>query len=165
MKASDKTPLMNGYVTGLGASKRIVVWDTTIERETTPKIVAGVGHEMGHYVLGHVWKGLIFNMALLFVLLYLGYRCVGWLLARWEPGCGIRRLDDWASLPALLLLLSIFSFASDPISNACSRHIEHQADVYGLEVTHGILPNAGQAAADSFRWRANPRLPIPMRIP
>ena len=151
MKASDKTPLMNAYVTGLGASKRIVVWDNTIEKETTPEIVSVVGHEMGHYVLGHVWKGLIFSMAVLFVLLFCGYRSVGWVLMRWGGGWGLRGLDDWASLPALLLLLSIFSFASDPISNAYSRHIEHQADVYGLEVTHGILPDAGQAAADSFQ--------------
>jgi STE24 endopeptidase len=53
--------------------------------------------------------------------------------------------------PPALLLLSIFSFVSDPISNAYSRYLEHQADVYGLEVTHGILPDAGQAAADSFQ--------------
>lgn len=161
MKASDKTPLMDAYVTGLGASKRIVVWDTTIEKETTPEIVSVVGHEMGHYVLGHVWKGLIFSMVVLFVLLYLGYRCVGWALARWGPGWGIRRLDDWASLPALLLLLSIFSFVSDPISNAYSRYIEHQADVYGVEVTHGILPDAGQAAADSFQVEGESALADP----
>ncbi len=151
MKASDRTPLMNAYVTGLGASRRIVVWDTTIEKETPPEIVAVVGHEMGHYVLGHVWKGLVFSMAVLFVLLYLGYRSVGWLLARGGPRWGIRGVDDWASLPALLLLFSVFSLVSDPISSAYSRHIEHQADVYGLEVTHGILPDAGQTAAASFQ--------------
>ncbi len=166
MKASDKTPLMNAYVTGIGASKRIVVWDTTIERETTPEIVSVVGHEMGHYALSHVWKGLAFSMVLLFVLLYLGYRCIGWLLARSGAGWGIRELDDWASLPALLLLLSIFSFVSDPISNAYSRHIEHQADVYGLEVTHGVLPDAGQVAADSFQVEGESALqdPDPNRI-
>jgi len=161
MKASDKTPLMNAYVTGLGASKRIVVWDTTIEKETAPEIVSAVGHEMGHYALGHVWKGIIFSMAVLFVLLYLVYRCVGWVLARWGPGWSIRGLDDWASLPALLLLLSIFSFVSDPISNAYSRHIEHQANLYGSEVTHGILPDAGQAAADSFQVEGESSLSDP----
>jgi STE24 endopeptidase len=151
MNASDKTPLDNAYVTGIGASKRIVVWDTTIKNETTPEIVSVVGHEMGHYVLGHIWKGLIVSIATLFILLYAGYQSVGWVLERWGDGWGIRGLGDWASLPVLLLLLSIFSFISDPISNAYSRHIEHQADLYGLEVTHGILPDAGQAAADSFQ--------------
>jgi STE24 endopeptidase len=150
MKASDKTPTMNAYVTGIGASKRVVIWDTTISNETTPEIVSVVGHELGHYVLGHVWKGLIFGAALLFIVLYLGYRSIGWMLARWGSGWAIHGLDDWASLPALLLLLSIFNFISAPVSNAYSRHIEHQADVYGLEITHGLIPNASQAAADSF---------------
>jgi STE24 endopeptidase len=161
MKASDKTPLMNAYVTGIGASKRIVVWDTTIEKETTPEIVSVVGHETGHYVLGHVWQGLGFTMVLLFVLLYLGYRCMGSLLSKSGARWGIRGLDDWASLPALLLVLSIFSFVSDPISNAFSRRIEQQADVFGLEVTHGILPNAGQAAADSFQVEGESALADP----
>ena len=161
MKASEKTPTMNAYVSGLGASKRVVVWDTNIAKETTPEIVSDVGHEMGHYVLGHVWKGLLFQAAVFFVLLYLGFRSIGWMLGRWGAGWRIRGLDDWASLPALLLLLSIFSFLSDPISNAYSRHIEHQADVYGLEVTHGVIPNAGQAAADSFQVEGETSLDDP----
>ena len=161
MKASEKTPTMNAYVSGLGASKRVVVWDTNIAKETTPEIVSDVGHEMGHYVLGHVWKGLLFQAAVFFVLLYLGFRSIGWMLGRWGAGWRIRGLDDWASLPALLLLLSIFSFLSDPISDAYSRHIEHQADVYGLEVTHGVIPNAGQAAADSFQVEGETSLDDP----
>ena len=151
MKASDKTPTMNAYVSGLGASKRIVVWDTTIDKETTPEIVAVVGHEMGHYVLGHVWKGILLSVVGLFVLLYLGSLVIGWILGRWGGRWKIRGLQDWASLPVLLLILSVLSFLGDPISNAFSRHIEHQADVYGLEVTHGVIPNAGRTAANSFQ--------------
>jgi STE24 endopeptidase len=165
MKASDKTPTMNAYVSGLGASKRIVIWDTTVDKETTREIVSVIGHEMGHYVLGHVWKGLIFTLGVLFLMLYLGYRCIGWMLARWGPSWGITGLGDWASLPALLLLLSIFSFLFDPISNAYSRHVEHQADVYGLEVTHGILPDAAQAAADSFQVEGESALADPTPNP
>lgn len=161
MKASDKTPTMNAYVSGLGASKRIVVWDTTVDKETTPEIVSVLGHEMGHYVLGHVWKGLLFTLGVLFVLLYLGYRSIGWMLARWGAGWGGRGVEDWASLPALLLILSVFSFLFDPISNAYSRHVEHQADVYGLEVTHGILPDAAQAAANSFQVEGESALADP----
>jgi STE24 endopeptidase len=91
---------------------------------------------------------------------------MGWMLARWGAGWGIRGLDDWASLPVLLLLLSVFSFISDPISNADSRRMEHQADVYGLEVTHGILPDAAQAAADSFQVEGESALadPTPNRL-
>jgi STE24 endopeptidase len=151
MGASEKTTALNAYVTGLGASKRIVVWDTTIAKMTTPQIVFVAGHEMGHYVLEHIWKGLAFAALILFVLFYLGYRSVGWVLERWSGRWGIRRLDDWASLPVLLLLLSIFAFIANPIDSAFSRHIEHQADQYGLEVIHGLLPDSGQTAAQSFQ--------------
>ena len=111
MGAGEKTTELNAYVTGIGASKRIVVWDNTIAKMTTPQIVFVAGHEMGHYVLNHVWKGLAFAAALLFVLFYLAHRTIGWLLARWGGNWGIRGVDDLASLPALLLLLSIFPFS------------------------------------------------------
>ncbi|MGB8541703.1 MAG: M48 family metallopeptidase [Candidatus Acidiferrales bacterium] len=151
MGAGEKTTELNAYVTGLGASKRIVVWDTTIAKMTTPQIVFVAGHEMGHYVLEHIWKGLAFAALILFVLFYLGYRTVGWVLASWGGRWGIRGLDDWASLPVLLLLLSIFAFIANPIDSAFSRHIEHQADQYGLEVTHGLTPDSAQTAAQSFQ--------------
>ncbi len=61
MKASDKTNFTNAYVTGFGASKRIVIWDTTIQKETPDEVVFDFGHELGHYVLGHVWKELVFT--------------------------------------------------------------------------------------------------------
>ena len=64
---------------------------------------------------------------------------------------GVRGLEDWASLPALLLLLSVFSFASNAIGSTFSRYQENQADVYGLEVTHGIIPDPAQACAQSFQ--------------
>jgi STE24 endopeptidase len=151
MNASDKTIATNASVNGFGASKRIIIWDTTIAQETTDEILTDFGHEMGHYVLGHVWKGFLFFSAMIFVLFYLGYRTIGWLLARSGAAWGIRSLDDWASLPALLLLLTLFGFASDAIGNTFSRHQEHQADIYSLEVTHGIVPDAGQAFARSFQ--------------
>lgn len=151
MGAGEKTTELNAYVTGIGASKRIVVWDNTIAKMNTPQIVFVAGHEMGHYVLGHIWKGLIFAAVFLFVLFYLGFRTIGWFLRRWGKEWGIRGVDDLASLPALLLLLSVFSFVASPISSAVSRHFEHQADQYGLEVTHGLTPDSGQVAAQAFQ--------------
>ena len=151
MKASDKTIATNASVNGFGASKRIIIWDTTLAQETTDEVLTDFGHEMGHYVLGHIWKGFLFFAAMIFVLFYLGYRSIGWLLARSGAAWGVRALDDWASLPALLLLLSLFGFASDAIGNSFSRYQENQADVYSLEVTHGIVPDAGQAFARSFQ--------------
>jgi STE24 endopeptidase len=151
MGAGEKTTGLNAYVTGFGASKRIVVWDTTIAKMNTPQIVFVAGHEMGHYVLQHLPKGLSFAAALLFILFYLGYRSIGWVLQRWGADWEIRRLDDWASLPVLLLLLSVFSFIANPLGSGISRYLEHQADQYGLEVTHSLTPNSQQVAAQAFQ--------------
>jgi Zn-dependent protease with chaperone function len=167
MGAGAKTTALNAYVTGIGASKRIVVWDTTIRDMDAPQIVFVVGHEMGHYALNHIWKGLAFAAVGLFVLFYLGFRTIGWLLGRGggrnpdlrapsqtlqpTPNWELRGVNDWASLPALLLLVSVFSFIGMPIGSAFSRHVEHQADQYGLEVTHGLTPDSSQVAAQSFQ--------------
>jgi STE24 endopeptidase len=151
MGAAEKTTALNAYVTGFGASKRIVVWDTTIAKMNTPQIVSVVGHEMGHYVLSHIPKGLFLSAIMLLIFFYLGFRTIGWLLARWGASWSIHSLDDWASLPALLLLLSIFTFLASPLTNVVSRHFEHQADQYGLEVTHGLTPDSAQVAAQTFQ--------------
>jgi len=151
MKASDKTIGTNASVNGFGASKRIIIWDTTLAQETDDEVLADFGHELGHYVLGHLAKGFFFSAATLLVLLYLGKQTIGWLLARRGSLWGIRGVDDWASLPALLLLVSIFGIVATVADNTFSRYTENQADVYGLEVTHGVVPDAGQAAARSFQ--------------
>jgi Zn-dependent protease with chaperone function len=151
MGAADKTTTLNAYVTGFGASKRIVVWDTTIAKMSTPQIVFVAGHEMGHYVLQHVLKGLALGALILLAGFYLGYRCTGGVLSRWGNGWGIRGLDDWASLPVLLLLLSTFGFVGNPIISGVSRYFEHQADQYALEVTHGLTPDSGQVGAQAFQ--------------
>jgi STE24 endopeptidase len=165
MKASDKTIATNAYVSGFGASKRIVIWDTAVAQESTDEVVSDFGHEMGHYALGHIWKGFVFLAAMLFVLLYLGYRTIGWLLAWSGDAWGIRSLDDWASLPALLLLITLFGFAANVAGNAFSRYQENQADVYGLEVTRGIIPDPGQACAQSFQNFGEIALADPTPIP
>ena len=151
MGAGEKTTSLNAYVTGIGASKRMVVWDTTMAKMNTPQIVFVMGHETGHYVLQHIPKGISFFAVLFLVLFYIGYRLIGSILGRWGPGWRIRGLDDWASLPVLMLLLSVFLFLTNPIASAFGRHLEHQADQFGLEVTHGLTPDSGQIAAQAFQ--------------
>jgi Zn-dependent protease with chaperone function len=150
MGAGEKTTELNAYVTGFAASKRIVVWDTTIAKMSTPQIVFVAGHEMGHYVLHHIAKGLAFAAVGLFIIFYWGYLLIGWALARWSRTWGIRAIGDLASYPALVLMISIISTLAQPIGSTFSRHLEHQADQYGLEVTHGLTPDSGQVAAQSF---------------
>jgi len=150
MNASSKQTGLNAYVTGLGASKRVVVWDNTIAHATIPETLAVFGHEMGHYVLLHIPKEISIDAAILLFLLYIGYRLSNWMLAQWGAQWGIRDLQDWASLPVLLFVITALAFLATPAFNAVSRHFEHEADRYGLEVIHGIVPNENQVAAHFF---------------
>ena len=151
MKASAKLNAVNAYVTGIGSSKRVVVWDTTLAKMTTPQTLLVFGHEMGHYVLGHMLKGMAFFVVALLVFLFIGFWLLRGALRRWGARWAIRGVDDWASLPALLLLVALFNFVAAPINNAYSRHLEHQADIYGLEVTHDFVADSAQVAAQAFQ--------------
>ncbi|MHB1022568.1 MAG: M48 family metallopeptidase [Acidobacteriaceae bacterium] len=151
MKASAKVTGINAYVTGFGASKRVVVWDTAIQRATPDEISFIFGHEMGHYVLGHIRSGLLFAAALTLVMIWLGFHTVHWLLRRFGPAWHITGVDDWAALAVLMLALSVFNFVSEPISNSFSRMHEHAADVYGQEAIHGIVPDPQKTAQQAFQ--------------
>ena len=151
MNASSKLNELNAYVTGIGASERVVVWDTTIAQMNTPQILFVFGHEMGHYVLHHIRDGILFTAGVLFVFLFAAFHVLHRALRRFGGRWGIRAMDDWASLPVFIFAMMIFSFIFTPIDNAFSRHLEHQADQYGLEVIHGIVPDAPQVAAQSFQ--------------
>jgi Zn-dependent protease with chaperone function len=150
MNASTKLTGLNAYVTGFGASKRAVIWDTTLAKAATPEVLFVFGHEMGHYVLHHIPKEITIDSLLLLGLLYLGYRISVWMLRRWGAGWGIRGIDDWASLPVLIFVLTTLTAFATPAFNAISRHFEHEADRFGLEVVHGIVPDQGKVAANFF---------------
>ena len=151
MLASEKLKSLNAYVTGIGASKRVVVWDNTIAKMNTGETLFVFGHEMGHYVLGHVWIGIGASLAGILIFLFLAYHAMRWTLARYGARWQIRDISDWASMPVLLLALAVFGFLSEPISSSFSRMLEHNADIYGLEVIHGIVPNSSEEAADAFQ--------------
>ena len=151
MKASEKVTTLNAYVTGFGPSKRVVVWDTTIKNATTPETLFVYGHEMGHYVLNHIVIGLTAAAFGLFIGFYLLYLIANWAFPRFQQRWHMRELSDWAGLVMLVLIFSIMSTVSAPISNGFSRTLEHNADVYGLEVTHGINANPQEAAAHAFQ--------------
>jgi Zn-dependent protease with chaperone function len=151
MEASIKTNAMNAYVTGLGSSTRIVIWDTSIRKSSPDELLCIVGHELGHYVMHHVVKGVAFFLGLLLPALYLAYRLLRWLVARCGNAWGVRGPSDWAALGVLLLILNVMSFFGEPVGNAFSRMEEHEADVYGLEVVQGLIPNANEVAAHAFQ--------------
>lgn len=161
MNASAKVTGPNAYVTGFGASKRIVVWDTTIREMPSDEILGIYGHEQGHYVLEHIPKGLAFSAAILFVFFWVAYRGLGWLLRRHGDRWHIPSLEDWSSLGLILLVVTVLSFFADPVGNAFSRHIEHQADVYGQEVIHGLVPSPQATMAEGFQHLGELWLDVP----
>jgi Zn-dependent protease with chaperone function len=151
MKASEKVTVPNAYVTGIGASKRFVVWDTIISKSTPEEMQLIFGHEMGHYELNHIYKGIAFTGVVMLVLFWLGYHGVQWLLRRYGASWRVPGQRDWAALVVLMLVISVFSFLSEPITNGFSRGIEHDADVYGQEAVHGIVSDPQAVAQQSFQ--------------
>jgi Zn-dependent protease with chaperone function len=173
MKASAKSNGLNAYVSGIGATKRIVVWDTMADRIPGDEILFFCGHETGHYVLHHIPKGLaIASVALFFVY----WTCAGiasWLArrfaARWAlnvienqpnacapsiafPAMGGNQppLSTRTGFVVLLFTVSVAGFVLAPVDNTISRHFEHEADVYGQEAIHGIVPDPQKTAVAAF---------------
>lgn len=151
MKASEKLNAINAYVAGFGSSQRVVVWDTAIAKMTPPEVLFVFGHEMGHYVLGHIPKQFAALASILLLGLFAAYRTLGWALGKWGGRWEIRGVEDWASLPLLLLIFTAMSFLAEPVVNGFSRYFEHQADVYGTEVTFGLIPPAAQTGTEAFQ--------------
>jgi STE24 endopeptidase len=157
MKASEKTNGLNAYVSGISATKRIVVWDTTAGRIPNDEVQFIFGHESGHYVLNHIPKGLALTAVALF---FVYWACAGfaaWLArrfgVRWQLGAsenGRAPLSTRAGFLVLLFAVSVAGFVLTPVSNAISRHFEHEADVYGQEAIHGIVPDPQKTAVAAF---------------
>lgn len=134
-KAAD-TKQVNAYVTGIGLTKRIVIWDTAIENLSEDQLFFVMGHEMGHYVLHHMWWGLGFYTLLSIVTLYLISVCGRWCLRRFEKRFRFSQMTNIASLPLIIFLYGIFSIILAPAANLFSQKLEHNADTFGLELTH-----------------------------
>ncbi len=142
---SQDTKMLNAYVVGFGATTRIVLWDTTLKQLKPDEILFVMGHEMGHYVLHHIWWDMLYLSALSFLLFYLVYRSANFLMRRYQKRFGFKHLSNSASLPLLLLLVNIFLLLASPLSNYISRCMERQADRFGLEITQN-----NQAAGEAF---------------
>ncbi len=151
MNASEKVNTLNAYVSGIGASKRVVVWDTTMKKMNVGQILFVFGHEMGHYVLGHNYILIGVMCLVILIYLFIGYHVLHWSLARWGGTWAIRGADDWAAVPVLMVLVAVLGFLSEPVLNSVGRTLEHNADIYGLEVIHGIVPDSPQVAAQAFQ--------------
>lgn len=132
---SEKTNSMNAYVTGIGANSRIVLWDTTLNKLSDNEILFIMAHEMGHYVKKHIYVGIASALVLSLVGLWVTKRLADMIMRRWGTNIKVKSLQDVSSLPLILLLLSVLTFAVSPATNLLSRHHEVQSDTYALELT------------------------------
>jgi len=193
MQASAKTRTVNAYVSGWGASKRVVVWDTTLNNLNSDETLLVLGHEAGHYVLHHIPKEFALDESLFLVLFYLGFLLINWIVPRachsesftvipirqpternlaligrklevsWvkklltprpstlDFSTEVEGVGDLASLPIVLIVLTLLLFIASPAINGISRHYEHQADQFGLEVAFGIVADPNTADVQSFQ--------------
>ena len=153
---SVDTKTVNAYVTGLGNTKRIVLWDTILARLEPEQVLFVMAHEMGHFVLGHTLMFIFGAAVLITVSLYVVHRTAGSLIARFSRQFGFSDLSDVASFPLLLLLGSIVSLVLVPALLALSRYQEHEADRFALELTRN-----NHAAATTFVRLQEENLSIP----
>ena len=145
VRKSAETRQVNAYVTGFGGTKRIVLWDTLVDRLLPDEVEFVVGHEIGHFVLRHTLTIIVAATLLATLSLWVLHRVAGWLIARFRERFGFDRLDDVASMPLLALVGGVVILGSTPAALALSRWQEREADRFGLEITRD-----NNAAARAF---------------
>jgi STE24 endopeptidase len=132
--ASRQSTRISAFVTGFLGTERIVLNDNLLKRCSLAEIEAVMGHEMGHYVMHHAYKGLMFfGIILVLAFAYLR-RSSEWALKRWGDKWRTHSAGDLAALPLFALLILAFLFALTPIDNSYSRTEEYEADIFGLNI-------------------------------
>jgi len=132
MDASRQTTRVSANVSGFLGTERITLNDNLLNRATLPEIKAVMGHEMGHYVLNHVYKMVLFFGVLIVLVFVVLDRTSTWALGRWGGRWGVRGVDDVAGLPLMALIVGLIFFALTPVTNSYIRIQEYEADIFGL---------------------------------
>src|ERR1035438_8743025 len=133
--ASRQTTRMSANVSGFANTMRITLNDNLLRRASPEEIQAVMGHEMGHYVMNHIYKAILF-ISIVIVLAFVYLRSgLSWALQRWGEKWQIRGVGDTAVLPLVVLLVAIFGFVITPFMNTSTRTQEYEADMYGLNTS------------------------------
>ncbi len=130
--ASKQSNRVSANVSGFAGTMRISLNDNLLKRCTLPEIATTMGHEMGHYVLNHIYKGLVMFGVLIVVAFAFVNWAVNYVLARRGTAWDIRGIGDVAVLPLAVIVFSLFFFVATPINNTITRTMEFEADMYGL---------------------------------
>ncbi len=132
---SRQSKRISANVSGFGRTMRISLNDNLLKRGSLEEIEAVMAHEMGHYVLNHVYKMLMF----FFIVIVVAFACLRWalkaVLSRWGGTWGVRGVGDTAVLPLVVLLASVFGFVMTPVMNTFIRVQEVEADMFGLNAS------------------------------
>ena len=140
-------------VSGIGSSARVAISDVAMKQASLDEVRAVTGHEIGHYVLGHVWYGLIVYSLIAILLFFLADR----LFPRFARAFGSSAtIGDPRGIPVLLFIVSLFGLAAEPITHSLSRIDESQADAYSLRTE-----NRPDALATALVKTAEYRYPRP----
>lgn len=131
-KLGDRTEKANAALAGWGKTRRIIISDTLIESHNPDEIEVIIAHEMGHHVNGDIWRGIVIQIAIIFVSMW----GIDLALGAWSGSFGLNgSLDDFANLPLLALISTAVGLVALPLANAYSRHRETAADDFAIEVT------------------------------
>jgi STE24 endopeptidase len=130
--ASRQSTRVSAFVTGFLNTERVVLNDNLLKRCSVAEIEAVMGHEMGHYIMHHAYKDLLFFAILTVLGFALLRKSSEWAFRRWGDKWRAKAAGDLAALPLFALLISIYFFVLTPITNTYSRVQEYEADIFGL---------------------------------
>ena len=129
---SRQSNRVSANVSGFAGTMRISLNDNLLNRCTLPEIETTMGHEMGHYVLNHQYKGLVITGVVLVIAFAFVNWGIGYALGRWGVAWDVRGITDVAVLPLAVILFYGYSIVTTPLSNTVERTMEYEADMYGL---------------------------------
>jgi len=135
-KLSEKSKKANAALTGLGATRRIILADTLLDNYTAEEIEAVLAHELGHHVHRHILKSIFVQAAIALF----GFWAANWVLHYAVDQQMFEELSDFADMPLLALVSVVLSFLLMPALNAYSRFNERQADRYAFESISSVEP-------------------------
>jgi len=144
---SSQTNTINAYVTGVGPTARIVLWDTALDQLSTDEILFLMAHEIAHYVYRDVYRGIVVALVVAFAGAYVIYKVV----EQTKKASLVR-------VPVMVVVASMFLFATSPVTNAISRRIEVRADAFAFELTQDADAGIGlfQTLATTALNEVNP---------
>jgi STE24 endopeptidase len=135
-KLSEKSKKANAALTGLGATRRIILADTLLDNYTPDEIEAVLAHELGHHVHRHILKSIFVQACITLA----GFWAANWVLHYAVDHHMFEQLSDFANLPLLVLVSVVLSVILMPALNAYSRYNERQADRYAFESIASVEP-------------------------